>query len=77
MIKALLLIPLLLLFSGCFDDKKDEKRVRGADLSGYEQAIKQQPRREVKKVPLNGGKIIGGGGSSRTAPVKRFKKRRW
>lgn len=76
MIKALLLIPLLLLFSGCFDDKKDKKIVRGADLSGYEQAIKQQPRREVKTVPLKSGKIVGGNSSSR-APVKRFKKRRW
>jgi len=76
MIKALLLIPLLLLFTGCFDDKKDKKIVRGADLSGYEQAIKQQPKRQIKAVPLKSGKI-GGGGSSRTAPVKRFKKRRW
>jgi hypothetical protein len=76
MIKVLLLIPLLLLFSGCFDDKKDKKIVRGADLSGYEQAIKQQPKRQIKAVPLNGGKIIGGGSSSR-APVKRYKKRRW
>lgn len=77
MIKVLLLIPLLLLFSGCFpNDKKDEKRVRGADLSGYEQAIKQQPKRQIKAVPLKSGKIVGGNSSSR-APVKRYKKRRW
>lgn len=57
--KYLFLIPLIVLFTGCFNDDKKDKNKKKVDLSGYEQTQK-----EIKREPPEVQKHFSGGGYS-------------
>lgn len=69
--KYLFLIPLVMLFTGCFNsDKKERKKV---DVSSYEQTQKQEIKRET---PKEAQKHFTGGGYGSNGGSHYYKKKK-